>query len=270
VQVTWLGYPNTTGLDTIDYRLTDALADPPGASEEWHSEHLVRLPRSGWCYRPSEHSPPVSAPPHEAKGHITFGCFNSMPKLNEPLLELWAKILLAVPASRLLLKNKALSSPSVRRRVQAVLDKAGVNPERMDAVAYVPDKAEHLVCYGRVDIALDTFPYHGTTTTCEALWMGVPVVTLAGQTHASRVGVSLLSNVWHPEWIADSPEDYVRIAVELTGDLPRLAALRATLRARMEASPLMDAPAFARDIEAAYRTMWRTWCEQPESPSCPK
>jgi predicted O-linked N-acetylglucosamine transferase (SPINDLY family) len=270
VQLTWLGYPNTTGLATMDYRLTDAFADPPGTGEDLSSERLVRLARSGWCYRPSDEVPPVSAPPHEAKGHITFGCFNAMPKLNEPLLELWAKILLAVPGSRLLLKNRAVGEAAAERRWKAGFAAAGISPERVGGVGHVADKTAHLACYGRVDIALDTFPYHGTTTTCEALWMSVPVVTRAGQTHASRVGVSLLSNVGHPEWIADSPEGYVRIAVELAGDLPRLAGLRATLRGRMQASPLTDAPGFARDIEAAYRTMWRTWCEQPESPSCPK
>jgi predicted O-linked N-acetylglucosamine transferase (SPINDLY family) len=270
VQVTWLGYPNTTGLATMDYRLTDALADPPGADEDLYRERLVRLPRSGWCYRPSAEAPSVSASPHAATGHITFGCFNARPKLNEPLLELWAKILLAVPGSRLLLKNRAVGEAASERRWQAGFAEAGIRPERVEGVGHVADKTAHLACYGRVDIALDSFPYHGTTTTCEALWMGVPVVTLAGPTHVSRVGASVLGNLGLAELVATSPGDYVRIAAGLAGDLPRLAGLRATLRTRMETSPLMDAPAFARDMEAAYRAMWRTWCEQPESPSCPK
>jgi predicted O-linked N-acetylglucosamine transferase (SPINDLY family) len=270
VQVTWLGYPNTTGLDSIDYRLTDALADPPGRGEEFYTEQLVRLPRSGWCYRPFGQSPPVGAPPVHDTGHITFGCFNAIPKINEALLELWAKILHAVPGSRLLLKNKALGEHSVRQRISAMLEGAGIDPARVELVGGIPDIAGHLASYGRVDIALDTFPYHGTTTTCEALWMGVPVVTLAGQTHVSRVGVSLLSNLGLAELITASPEEYVNLAAELAKDLPRLAHLRSTLRERMEQSPLMDAPGFARDIEAAYREMWWKWCDPTESQPCPK
>jgi predicted O-linked N-acetylglucosamine transferase (SPINDLY family) len=270
VQVTWLGYPNTTGLDTIDYRLTDALADPVGSGEELYTEQLVRLPRSGWCYRPFGQSPPVGAPPVHDTGYITYGCFNAMPKINDPLLELWAKILLAVPGSRLLLKNSALAEPSVRQRISAMLGQAGIGPERLQVLGRVPDIAAHLACYGRVDIALDTFPYHGTTTTCEALWMGVPVVTLAGQTHVSRVGVSLLSNLGLTELIAASSEEYVNLAVYLAKDLPRLAHLRSTLRERMERSPLMDASGFAREIEAAFREMWRTWCDPVESQPCPE
>jgi predicted O-linked N-acetylglucosamine transferase (SPINDLY family) len=270
VQVSWLGYPNTTGLDTIDYRLTDALADPLGSGEELYTEQLVRLPRSGWCYRPFGQSPPVGVPPVHDTGYITFGCFNAMAKINDPLLELSTKILLAVPGSRLLLKNSPVAEPSVRQRISAMLGQAGIGPERLQVLGRVPDIAGHLACYGRVDIALDTFPYHGTTTTCEALWMGVPVVTLAGQTHVSRVGVSLLSNLGLAELIATSPGEYVDLAVGLAADLPRLAGLRASLRERMRASPLMDAAAFASDMEAAYREMWRKWCEQSESTPWPK
>jgi predicted O-linked N-acetylglucosamine transferase (SPINDLY family) len=270
VQVTWLGYPNTTGLDTIDYRLTDHFADPPGSTEHLHSEQLIRLPQSAWCYRPLENPPPVSAPPVHDTGHITFGCFNAMPKINRPLLELWSGILLAVPGSRLLLKNASLGETSMQHQLWKQLQEMGIGPERVEMVGCVPDLSGHLGMYGRVDIALDTFPYHGTTTTCEALWMGVPVVTLAGKTHVSRVGASLLSNLGHQEWIASIPEEYVKIAVELAKDLPRLTALRSTLRERMQASPLMDAAGFARDIEAAYRKIWRTWCAQPESHPCPK
>jgi predicted O-linked N-acetylglucosamine transferase (SPINDLY family) len=257
VQVTWLGYPNTSGMDTIDYRITDAFADPPGATEELHSEQLKRLNRSAWCYRPDRDSPAASSPPFQEAGHITFGSFNVMPKLNGALLKIWSRILLAVPGSKLLLKNGALGEPSAQQHVRTSFGQAGIGSERLEFLGRVPGIIGHLGTYGNVDIALDTFPYHGTTTTCEALWMGVPVVTLAGQTHASRVGVSLLSNLGHPEWIATSPEGYVKIAVELAGDLPRLAQLRSTLRGRMEASPLMDAPGFAREIEAAYREMWR-------------
>jgi len=270
VQVTWLGYPNTTGLDTMDYRITDSFADPPGSNEHLYSEQLIRLPRSAWCYCPYPDSPPITSPSAHNSGHITFGSFNAMPKINRPLLELWSGILLAVPGSRLLLKTNSLGESSMQQQLGKQFQEMGIGPERVEIVGRVPNLSGHLATYGRVDIALDTFPYHGTTTTCEALWMGVPVVSMAGQTHVSRVGVSLLTNLGHPEWIAASPEEYVKIAVELANDLPRLASLRSSLREKMQASPLMDAAGFARDIEAAYRKIWRTWCEQPESQPCPK
>jgi predicted O-linked N-acetylglucosamine transferase (SPINDLY family) len=258
VQVTFLGYPNTTGLATIDYRLTDAYADPPGLTEPYHSEQLFRLPQCAWCYQPAA-SPPVR--PRE-EGPITFGCFNNFAKVTEPMLLLWSRILHLVPGSRMLLKAGAFGSAKTQQRVREFLGAAGIDPERLELRGYEPDRDDHLALYRRLDVALDTFPYHGTKTTCEALWMGVPVVTLAGKTHASRVGVSLLTNIGLPELIARSPEEYVRLAAELAGDPPRLSHLRNTLRQRMEASPLMDAPRFARDIEAAYRAMWRKWCEE--------
>ena len=270
VQVTWLGYPNTTGLDTMDYRVTDACADPPGQTEQFHSEQLVRLPRSAWCYQPPRESPPVGPPPFRVAGHVTFGCFNALPKINKPLLQLWAEILIAVPGSRLLLKNNAMGEGSVRQRLIDFFGISGISPERLELIERMPDFLGHLALYGRVDIALDTFPYHGTTTTCEALWMGVPVVTLGGETHVPRVGVSLLSNLGRREWIATTRAAYVDQAVRLAGDFQRLAGLRATLREELLASPIMDAPAFARDMEAAYRKMWRTWCGRLDSPSCPE
>jgi len=266
VQVSWLGYPNTTGLDTVDFRMSDAIADPPGSTEALHSEQLVRLPDCAWCFRPAEDAPGVDAPPVAQTGSITFGCFNAMPKINGPLLELWSQILLAVPGSRLLLKNAAMREPSVQRRMRAVLEKAGIRPERVELMGPVSAMAGHLGTYSRMDIALDTFPYHGTTTTCEALWMGVPVITLAGKTHVSRVGVSLLGNVGLQELVAGSPGEYARLAVELADDIPRLTHLRSALRERMEASPLMDAPRFARNVEAAYRIMWRKWCAENTPP----
>jgi predicted O-linked N-acetylglucosamine transferase (SPINDLY family) len=256
VQVTFLGYPNTTGLGTMDYRLTDNYADPPGLTESWHSERLFRLPQCAWCYQ-SAASPPVGP---RKEGPITFGCFNHFAKVTEPMLRLWSRILHLVPGSRLLLKTRALGSESTRQRVRHVLGEAGIGVERLELRGYERAHNDHLALYQRLDVALDTFPYHGTTTTCEALWMGVPVVTLASQVHASRVGVSLLNNIGLPELIADTSEEYVRRAAELAGDLPRLSHLRSTLRQRMEKSPLMDAPRFARDIEAAYRAMWRQWC----------
>jgi predicted O-linked N-acetylglucosamine transferase (SPINDLY family) len=201
--------------------------------------------------------------PARRTGCITFGCFNALPKITLPLVKLWSEILLAVPGSRLVLKNHSLLDAGTRQRVQALLGNAGIDPGRTELNAYVPSLDGHLASYGRVDIALDTFPYHGTTTTCEALWMGVPVVTLAGQLHASRVGLSLLNNVGLPELIASTPAEYVQIAAALALDVQRLAVLRGTLRHVMQRSPLLDAPRFASNVESAYRRMWRNWCCNP-------
>ncbi len=256
VQATYLGYPDTTGLSTMDYRLTDAYADPPGQTEPYHSERLARLSPCAWCYQPSP-CPPVT---ERRDGPITFGCFNAFAKVTEPMLRLWGRILQAVPESRLLLKTAGLGSQAVRRRVQQILSEAHVGPERLELLGHEPDRDRHLALYGAMDIALDTFPYHGTMTTCEALWMGVPVVTLAGATHVSRVGVSLLSNAGLPELVAQDPDHYVRIASTLAADKVRLAELRLNLRQQMEHSPLMDAPHYAANIEAAYRQIWRQWC----------
>jgi predicted O-linked N-acetylglucosamine transferase (SPINDLY family) len=259
VQVTFLGYPNSTGLATMDYRLTDACADPPGLTESLHTEQLFRLPKCAWCYQPAA-NPPVRP---RSEGPITFGCFNYFAKINTPMLLLWARILHLVPRSRLLLKAGAFGSEKTQQRLRQFLDEAGIGAERLELDGYKRAHDDHLALYQQLDVALDTFPYHGTKTTCEALWMGVPVVTLAGKTHASRVGVSLLNNLGLPELVADTTEEYVRLAVELAGDLPRLSHLRHTLRQRMEVSPLMDAPRFAQDIETAYRSMWHQWCAQP-------
>jgi len=260
VQVTRQGYPNTTGLTTIDYRMTDALADPPGLSDTLHSEQLLRLPRTNWIYQAPENGP---VPDHPITGGpITFGSFNNIAKVTGPMLALWARILKAVPESRLLLKALALASPDARQRVRKALIQEGIDSARMELRGHEPELGGHLALYNRVDIALDPFPYHGTTTTCEALWMGVPVITLAGRTHVSRVGVSLLTNMGLAELIAESAEDYVRIAVDLAKDASRLRGLHTNLRQRLEQSPLMDAKTFARHIEAAYRQMWRKWCAE--------
>ena len=256
VQVTYLGYPDTTGLATMDYRLTDAWADPPGQTESYHSEALVRLDPCAWCYQPRA-SPPVTPRPD---GPITFGSFNTFVKVTAPMLHLWSRILKAVPDSRLLLKALALGSESTRQRVRGLLGQEGIGPERLELRGGEPHYADHLALYHRIDVALDTFPYHGTTTTCEALWMGVPVVTLAGSCHVSRVGVSLLTTAGLPELVATTTEEYLQIAASLAHDRPRLTHLRATLRPQLQQSPLMDAPRFARTIEAAYRQMWRQWC----------
>jgi predicted O-linked N-acetylglucosamine transferase (SPINDLY family) len=260
IQVTYLGYPNTTGLSTIDYRLTDALADPPGTTEQWHTEKLVRLPEGFLCYAPPPNAPAVAPLPAATNGYITFGSFNNLAKVTPKVVELWARILKAIPGSRLEMKGRLLKEPETRERVLRQFDAHGIGRERVDLVPNVPGMANHLAYYHRLDLALDTFPYNGTTTTCEALWMGVPVITLAGRTHAGRVGVSLLTRVGLPELIAENEDDYVQRAVTLARDPERLAALRAGLRPRMTQSPLCDGPSFARHVEAAYREMWRGWC----------
>jgi predicted O-linked N-acetylglucosamine transferase (SPINDLY family) len=259
VQITYLGYAATTGMTAMDYRLTDALADPPGMTEQFHSERLIRLPKCAWCYNKLADGPGVSELPASKAGHVTFCSFNNFAKVNEPLLRLWGRILQSVPGSRLLIKANALDSPSTQQRVRDWASGAGIDQNRLDLCGWL-SLAEHYARYGQVDIALDTFPYHGTTMTCEALWMGVPVVTLAGGSHLSRVGVSLLTNVGLPELVAESADDYVRIAADLGGDLSRLRGMRATLRKRMEDSPLLDAAGFTKNLEAAYRQAWRQWC----------
>jgi protein O-GlcNAc transferase len=262
VQVSYLGYPGTTGLSEIDYCLTDSLTDPPGEAESLYNETPLRLPVCNWCFSAPDDAPRVGPLPAEADGSVHFGTFNNLAKASPVIMDLWAAILIAIPSSRLIIKSHGLGEKSVRERIQQCFASRGVDPGRLDLRGHEPNDVSHLDAYNQMDIALDTFPYHGTTTTCEALWMGVPVVSLAGRTHVSRVGVSLLSCVGLPELIARTPDQYIEIAANLATDLSRLAELRRTLRPRMQASGLMDAPRFARDVEAVYRKMWRIWCER--------
>jgi protein O-GlcNAc transferase len=262
IQVTWLGYPNTTGLTAIDYRLVDAVTDPEGGADALASETLVRLPGGFLCYGGHDGAPTPGAAPCLATGTVTFGSFNSPPKLSAATLDTWAQVLARLPEARLLLKGKPFADAATRALYLDRLAERGVSPERVELAAWLPGQA-HLALYDRIDIALDPFPYNGTTTTCQALWMGVPVVALRGDRHASRVGASLLTQIGLPDLIADSVEGYVETAVALAGNPARLADLRHSLRPRMAASPLCDAAGFARKIEHAYRTMWQRWCEAP-------
>jgi predicted O-linked N-acetylglucosamine transferase (SPINDLY family) len=267
VQVTFAGYPGITGLTAIDYRLSDPYLDPPGMDESIYSEHTVRLPRSWWCYDPFDcNDIPVSSLPALSNGFVTFGCLNNFCKVSDSVLRLWAGALRAVPDSRLLLMAP---EGGHRQHILDLLEQEDIASERIGFVTEQP-RRKYLELYHRIDLGLDTLPYNGHTTSLDSLWMGVPVVTLVGQTVVGRAGLCQLMNLGHPELIAQTSEEFVRIAAELAGDIPRLMQLRSTLRERMEQSPLMDAAGFAHDIEAAYRTMWRTWCEQPESPSCPQ
>jgi predicted O-linked N-acetylglucosamine transferase (SPINDLY family) len=254
VQVTWLGYPGTTGLETMDYRLTDPYLDPPDQTEQFYSERSIRLPHTFWCYQPhmleGEDLPEVNPLPALTAGAVTFGCLNNFCKVNPSLLELWGKVLQAVPGSRLLL---LAPSGSRRQWVKKILG------DRVDFVDHCPRQA-YLDLYHRIDLGLDTLPYNGHTTSLDSLWMGVPVVTSIGKTVVGRAGWSQLSNLGLPELAAKTEEEFVSITAGLAKDLPRLAELRKTLRPRMTASPLMDAERFARDIESAYRQMWQEWC----------
>jgi predicted O-linked N-acetylglucosamine transferase (SPINDLY family) len=255
VQATWLGYPNTTGLAAMDYRLTDAAADPPGATDALHSERLMRIGRPFLAYRPRSEAPPVAPLPALASGHVTFGCFNNVAKLTDTALGLWARVLAAVPGARLRLKGRGLDEPGLADALRARFAAAGGDPGRLDLEGATADFAGHLARYAAVDIALDTTPYCGTTTTCEALSMGVPVVSLAGGSHVSRVGASLLAGAGHPEWCAADADGYVRIAAALARDPDRLARIRAGLRESLAASALTDVAGFTRALESAYRAM---------------
>ncbi len=212
VQVTYLGYPNTTGIAAIDYRFTDALVDPPGLADELCVEKLWRLPDCAWCYQPPVESPEIQM---RVEDRLTFACFNALAKVSPEVLDLWGDLLKAVPHAHILFKSSGTGPLSTQKRLIAEFAKRGVSEDRVDVRPYAPGAGDHLKVYFDADIALDTFPYHGTTTTCESLWMGLPVVTLAGKSHVSRVGVSLLTNVGLPQFVAQSPADYVRIAVDL-------------------------------------------------------
>lgn len=259
IQVTYLGYVGTTGLGTMDYRFTDAHADPPGTTEHFYTERLIRLPETFACYRPPECSPPVSSLPALARGYVTFGSFHALSKLNEPLLETWAKILLQVPNARLMIVAAGLDQSSPRNRLCEFFAAAGVNASRL-AFKGRQSLPDYLALHGEVDVLLDSHPYSGHTIGCAALWMGVPVITLAGDRYSSRMLASVLANLGRSEWVARTPCEYVANAVALANDLNLLTQTRSTLREEMRASPVMDGARFARSVESAYREMWRAWC----------
>lgn len=263
VQISWLGYPNTTGLNTMDYRLTDAIADPDG--DAYYSERLLRLPRSFLCFRPLTPMPDVSPLPAAQSGHVTFGSMNNFSKVTGEVLDLWAQLMQRVPESRLLLKAKQLEDATVCKRVVERFHGHGIPAERLTMLAALPSRADHFAQYHHMDIGLDPFPYNGTTTTCEALWMGVPVVTLRGDRHAARVGASLLTHVGLKELVANDAEEFLQIAAELAHNQKRLSMLRATLREKLQGSMLCDEPGFARDMEEALRDAWRAWCAESQT-----
>jgi predicted O-linked N-acetylglucosamine transferase (SPINDLY family) len=256
LQVAWLAYPGTTGLSTMDYRITDPVLDPVGLDDSHYSEESIRLADSFWCYDPLTDEPEVNPLPAPARGHITFGCLNSFCKINRQILALWARVLQQVEGSRLAI----LAAPGPHREwTRQFFREKGIAGDRLAFVVRRP-RLDYLKLHHRLDLAFDPFPYNGHTTTIDALWMGVPVVTLAGRTAVSRGAKSILSNLGLSELVAHTPEEYVAIATELAKDLPRLERLRQQLRERTQQSALMDAPRFARNMECAYRTIWRRWC----------
>jgi protein O-GlcNAc transferase len=257
VQVTYLSYCGTSGLDTIDYRLTDPHLDPPGMDETCYSEKSFRLAKTYWCYEPCIATPNVNELPAKEFGAITFGSFNNYCKVSPDTWNAWQQLLSEIPSSRLMVYSPPGSH---RQTIRDQLKNAHLDPQRLIFVnGGSPEYYFQL--YHRVDIALDPFPYGGGTTTCDALWMGVPAVTLRGKTAVGRGGVSSLNNVGLTHLIAENTRDYVKIAADLAGDWSKLADLRKQLRHRMKNSPLMDAHGFTREIESAYRQMWRRWCQ---------
>lgn len=261
VQVTWLGYADTSGLPTMDYRLTDAAADPPGMTERYHSETLYRMPLSFICYHPPINPPDLTVLPFSENGFVTFGAFNNFAKLNSSLVALWSRVLQRVPGARLMLKEKGLvADKGLRSYLFEQFAASGITSNRLLLIERKNTLHEHLETLGQADIALDSFPYSGTTTTCESLWMGVPVVTMAGPVHVSRVSASLLTAVGVPELIAKDGDEFVEIAVRLAHDRQRLMSYRHGLRKMMQQSPLMDIEGFTNKLERAYRDMWRQWC----------
>lgn len=257
VQITYLGYPDTTGVPAMDFRFTDETADPAGDADRYASEKLVRFAPTAWAYQAPEDAPDVAPLPSPAAGTITFGCFNSPTKFTDAQFAVWATLLQRVANARLLLKGRDFTEPAVRDHLLARMQAQGIARDRVELLPRTATIAEHLAHYGRVDIALDTYPYNGTTTTCEALWMGRPVVTRTGERHASRVGLSLLRAIGRPEWAAATSEAYVDLAVRLASDRPALASASASLRSALRQSVLLDQRGQSGRFAAALRACWR-------------
>jgi predicted O-linked N-acetylglucosamine transferase (SPINDLY family) len=254
IQVSWIGYPHSSGLPQMDYAISDTSCDPPEA-EHLYREQIWRLPRVFCCYYPPMEFPVVSELPCLQTGRVIFGCYNNFAKINDTIIELWCRILLSVPGSRICLKSASLGGATLSSEVLLRFEKYGIAADRIVLYGFVDSPGEHLAHYAEIDIALDTFPYHGTTTTCEAFWMGVPVITLAGRSHVSRVGVSLLSAVGLTRFVAHSPGQYVELAVALAYDRLQLHELRKNLRTMFAQSPVMDAVGVTRELEVIYRGM---------------
>lgn len=260
IQVTWIGYPNTTGLTTIDYRFVDAITDPPGETDKYHTETLWRLPRSFTCYNAQYPNEPSRVLAAEEMNQITFGSFNNASKISNLSVETWARVLTKVKGSRLILKSASLVDEGTCTRFYKMFEKHGISADRVEMYGKMGTN-EHMNFYSKIDIGLDPFPYSGTTTSCEALWMNVPIIAMLGDRHAARVTGSLLTQVGLGDLAAENPDQYVQKAVDLANDTDRLKHIHATLREDMINSPLCDHEGHTRDVEDAYRAMWYKWCE---------
>ena len=254
IQVTWLGYPNTTGLSAIDYRLTDIIADPIGEADDLHSETLLRLPNGFQCYKGDQTVIADVNLPQKSNGYITFGSFNNLSKVTPEVIQVWSKILHAIPTSRLILKNSQLNHG--KKQLLELFKQEGIAEDRIKLYGALASTEEHLTLYNAIDIGLDPFPFNGATTTCEALWMGVPVITLLGDRHVARVGASILTNIGLTDFIAQDIDDYVELAIKMAANTDYLQETRQGLRERMESSPLCNGKSFACNIENAYQDMW--------------
>jgi predicted O-linked N-acetylglucosamine transferase (SPINDLY family) len=257
LQASWIGYPNSTGLAQVSYFITDGICAPPDGKQQF-AEQPLRLPGVFCCYTPPPDAPPVAPSPASKNGFVTFGSFNNLAKIGPRVLRLWSRILDSVNGARLLLKTRALASARARHDLWARLESHGIARERVTFWARQPTTREHLNSYGALDVSLDPWPYAGTTNTCESLLMGVPCITLQGGGHAQRVGASLLTAAGMPEWIAGDEDEYLAIAVQLA-HAPRLAEIRAELRARLLRSALCDGPGFVVEVERAYHGIWERW-----------
>ncbi len=252
VQVTWLGYGMTTGMPQMDYLLSDDWVDPPGPADDWCTEEIYRLPSGFMCYTPPKGCPLPERAPDQP---LTFGSFNNLSKINDDVIALWARVLAVVPGSRLLLKSRQLADPLIEERLRGAFAKAGIAGERLEFIGRTASREEHFALYGRVDVALDTFPYNGATTTCEALWMGRPVVSLAGDRHVGRVGVTFLKRAGFGGWVAETLDAYVSIAERLAHTRPDPKIVRETVASSL----MVDGACAALEIEDAFLDMWQRW-----------
>ncbi|MBF0193271.1 MAG: tetratricopeptide repeat protein [Magnetococcales bacterium] len=260
IQATYLGYPNTTGLDAIDYRITDNIADPQGDADKYCVEELFRLENGFLNYNPPSQTPDIAPLNMKQHGYVTFVSFNNLAKISADVVKVWANILNNVPDSRLLIKSKSMSCQSVKDRYLTMFEQESIDATRLTLLPRVENTQDHLATYAKGDICLDTFPYNGTTTTCEALWMGMPVITLQGDRHSFRVGASILTQVGLDELIAQNINEYIEKAVLLANDPIKLKKYRKKIRSRVKKSSLCDGKEFSKNMGAAFRTMWKSWC----------
>jgi len=259
LQVTWLGFCTTTGLPNMDYIIADMFVLPPD-EDAYFSEQVIRLPDSYLCFDPPNLPLKPVAMITKQSGCVTFGCLNNVQKLNRYVIEVWSKLLSVLPTAKLLIKDHRLSQPAILNRIITDFTQLGINTDRLILMKQTDNRAQHLAAYSQVDIALDPFPFGGGTTTIEALWMGVPVITLKGTRWAGRLGESFLTTIGLPDFVATSEDEYISIAKNLANDPVRLQSLKSTLRTILLSSPLCDPDRFTRHLEGVYRDIWTQWC----------